>query len=234
VLDIDTSEPLPGESQPARLAAEQLAEARDPSSFPYARESEINVVNVVTSVVSAKIQPADSKIDVVNVVSTRTPLDSPATDEPSPSIPGEHGAEQLAQARRIAQELVKLHRAGAIATKGDASFYANLIRDFDATYLGPMSNIGKDLPPGPYVPTKAQRVPQPPTAFPGKRESSSIKRTWPTHSAMDPSFPITGFPPARAEARRKTPNPAEKREAFAIKKGVPLARGGSLMRRRPA
>jgi hypothetical protein len=76
------------------------------------------------------------------------------------------------EARRIAKELVKLHRDGAIKTAGDASFYANLIRDFDATYPGPMSNTGKDLPPGPYVPTKAQRVPQPPMAFHRKRESS--------------------------------------------------------------
>ena len=45
--------------------------------------------------------------------------------------------EEDLRARRIARELVKLHRDGAIKTVGDASFYANLIRDFGATYAGP-------------------------------------------------------------------------------------------------
>jgi hypothetical protein len=54
------------------------------------------------------------------------------------SVPDEQqlSSEQLAEARRVADELVKLYRDGAIKTKGDASFYANLIRDFRATYTG--------------------------------------------------------------------------------------------------
>ena len=40
----------------------------------------------------------------------------------------------LAEARRIARELVKLHRDGAIKSERDASFYATLVRDFGATY----------------------------------------------------------------------------------------------------
>lgn len=45
-----------------------------------------------------------------------------------------------AEARRIAVELDRLHRDGAIATKSasdpDAVFYATLLRDFGGTYLG--------------------------------------------------------------------------------------------------
>jgi hypothetical protein len=123
-------------------------------------------------VVSVKTRPVDSEIDVVNVVSTHTPLVSSATDEPSPSldknldppkesskrsvasIPEELSAEQLAEARRIAKELVKLHRDGAIKTAGDASFYANLIRDFGTTYAGPPGSAAGEHSPG--------LVPQPP------------------------------------------------------------------------
>jgi hypothetical protein len=44
----------------------------------------------------------------------------------------------LAEARRIATELVKLHRAGAIrdAQDPEASFYANLIQSFQAEFIG--------------------------------------------------------------------------------------------------
>ena len=44
------------------------------------------------------------------------------------------------EARRIAAELARLHRDGAIASKSahdpDAVFYARLLRDFGATYIG--------------------------------------------------------------------------------------------------
>jgi hypothetical protein len=62
-----------------------------------------------------------------------------ATDELS--------AEQLAEASRIAKELVKLRDAGAIKDANDpeARFYAHLVRDFAATYPGPMSNTGDNV-----------------------------------------------------------------------------------------
>ena len=41
------------------------------------------------------------------------------------------------EARRIADELHKLHRDGAIKTAEDAAFYARLICDFGATYTPP-------------------------------------------------------------------------------------------------
>jgi hypothetical protein len=65
-------------------------------------------------------------------------------------------------------ELVRLHKAGAIKSEQDASFYAHLIRDFGASFT---IRVGLYVPkpgvpngrtvsePGkPYVPTAAQRV----------------------------------------------------------------------------
>jgi hypothetical protein len=40
------------------------------------------------------------------------------------------------EARRIAAELDRLYRDGAIATGSDAAFYARLLADFEATYVG--------------------------------------------------------------------------------------------------
>ena len=61
------------------------------------------------------------------------------------------------EARRIAGELLKLHRDGAIKEPSDASFLARLIRDFSATYTAPKRTAPPD-PAGPYVPTAMQRV----------------------------------------------------------------------------
>jgi len=59
-----------------------------------------------------------------------------------PSAPPVQSAtpEFEAEARRVAAELQRLHRDGAIRAKStedpDASFYAKLLRDFGATYIG--------------------------------------------------------------------------------------------------
>ena len=45
-------------------------------------------------------------------------------------------ADTDSEARRIANGLLKLEGAGAIKNETDASFYAHLIRAFDAQYLG--------------------------------------------------------------------------------------------------
>jgi hypothetical protein len=55
------------------------------------------------------------------------------------------GAPQFeTEARRIADELERLHQDGAIPNKSaenpDASFYANLLHGFDATYIGKVSS----------------------------------------------------------------------------------------------
>jgi hypothetical protein len=63
-------------------------------------------------------------------------------EEPAAHDLSEMEAGELTEARRIPGELVRLHRDGAIKTAGDASFYANLIRDFGATYAGPPSASG--------------------------------------------------------------------------------------------
>ena len=61
------------------------------------------------------------------------------------------------EAHRIAAELVRLHGDGAVRSHEDARFDAHLLRDFDATYTGPMRCAQQDTS-GPYVPTAMQRV----------------------------------------------------------------------------
>jgi hypothetical protein len=46
----------------------------------------------------------------------------------------ESGIDTDVEARRIADELVKLHKAGAIKNEQDASFYANLVHLFGASF----------------------------------------------------------------------------------------------------
>ena len=48
----------------------------------------------------------------------------------------------LAEARRIAGELVKLHKTGAIKNEQDASFYANLVHLFGASFGNETSKRG--------------------------------------------------------------------------------------------
>ena len=60
------------------------------------------------------------------------------TSEPLPGDAKQLSPEQLAEAERIAKELVKLRDAGAIKDANDpeARFYAKLIRDFEAEFTG--------------------------------------------------------------------------------------------------
>jgi hypothetical protein len=81
-----------------------------------------------------KLQPQDSEIDVVK---------------------GEtYPLADLAEARRIARRPGQTAPDGAIKTAGDASFYANLIRDFGTAYAGPPACVAGEHPP--------DLVPQPP------------------------------------------------------------------------
>ncbi len=60
-------------------------------------------------------------------------------------LPPEDEIDPDAEARRIAGELVRLHKAGAIKSEKDASFYANLIRRFGASFTvrtGPFAQPG--------------------------------------------------------------------------------------------
>jgi hypothetical protein len=52
--------------------------------------------------------------------------------------PGQLTAEQDAEARRVAGELVKLHKAGAISGPEDpeARFYACLLHTFEGEFIG--------------------------------------------------------------------------------------------------
>ena len=58
------------------------------------------------------------------------------------------------EARRIAGELAKLNRDGAIKGPADALFFACLIRDFGATYTGPVRRLPTEDSPHPCEPSK--------------------------------------------------------------------------------
>ena len=85
----------------------------------HAWDSGINVVNIVKSVASPTVTPLDPENNVVNVVKSDEQL-----------TPG-----QLAEAQRIAQELAKLHKAGALKCAGDAQFYAHLLHRFGGEFI---------------------------------------------------------------------------------------------------
>jgi hypothetical protein len=100
---------------------------------------------------------------IANFIATRTR--TPADTSPPPVDPAEtlqattpQPEAPESEAHRIAAELVRVHRDDAIRSHKDASFYAHLLRDFDATYTGPVSKTDADHPAGPYVPTKQQCV----------------------------------------------------------------------------
>jgi hypothetical protein len=79
------------------------------------------------------------------------------------------------EARRIAAELERLHRDGAIANKSvrdrDACFYAKVLRDFGATYTGSGSTkpIALDQ-------DEARGNPPPGVYMPGKPYTPSVRR----------------------------------------------------------
>ena len=117
------------------------------SVMPRARKSENNVVNVVKvyhhSLAGPKIErphPTDpsSAMGVLDVSETtdrendecRPTRDAGGAERPN----GESGIDRDVEARRIAHELVKLHEAGAIKSEQDASFYANLVHLFCASF----------------------------------------------------------------------------------------------------
>ena len=79
---------------------------------------------------------------------------SESQDHARPSVAPGNTPYTDPEAGRIARELVKLHRDGAIKSERDASFYANLIRDFGATYAGPPACAAAEHAPN--------LVPQPP------------------------------------------------------------------------
>jgi hypothetical protein len=121
---------------PTQLRGDSYSHRRDtPVS---ARGSESTVANVAGN------GTVPAKADAINVL-VRS---EPDATENSVDFDG---------ARRIAGELLKLHRDGAIKGAADASFFARLIRDFCATYTAPEANRRSD-PVGPYVPTAMQRV----------------------------------------------------------------------------
>jgi hypothetical protein len=95
------------------------------------------------------VSARESESTVANVAGNGTAPQKPDTaddsvaSEPVEPNPAENGAD-LVEARRIADELLKLHCVGAIKGPTDASFFARLIRDFCATYTAPKRTTAPD------------------------------------------------------------------------------------------
>ena len=120
-----------------------------------------------------------------------------ATDAPGPSQPIEQNptaknSADFKEARRIADELLKLHREGAIKGPADASFFARLIRDFCATYTAPKRTAAPD-PVGPYVPTAMQRV-RNPSGLSFEERQSFLQKDLDDAIADEPSAEEIGRP----------------------------------------
>jgi hypothetical protein len=78
----------------------------------------------------------------------------------APELRGDEFSQEAAfaqEARRVADELVRLHGDGAIQSQEDASFYANLIHLFDANYTKRVAAESDAIPPGQRKPSKHQR-----------------------------------------------------------------------------
>ena len=115
---------------------------------------------------------------------------------PNSGAGGESAIDPDVEAGRIAGELVKLHKAGAIKSEQDASFYANLIRRFGTSFtvrLGPVAANprvpnGRTVPePGkPYTPTAAQRV-KVPRGLSRKQEAEFLARDLEEALACEPT-----------------------------------------------
>ena len=122
------------------------------SVIPRARKSENNVVNVVkmtdhslagpkiecpytTDPSSAMASSAMGVLDVSETTDRENDECRPSRDAGGAERPSEDsGTDTDVEARRIVDELVKLHEAGAIKSEQDASFYANLVHLFGASF----------------------------------------------------------------------------------------------------
>jgi hypothetical protein len=89
---------------------------------------------------------------------TSTQEESPAGGSSGENAAARSEGDFVAEARRIAAELLKLYHVGVIAGADDPNlaFYACLIRDLGGTVLPPQDIQSPDT--GPYVPTEEQRV----------------------------------------------------------------------------
>jgi hypothetical protein len=100
-----------------------------------------------------------SESTVANVAATgNAPRNPDPTDATVPSEPVEpnptKNSADFKEARRIAGELAKLNRDGAIKGPADALFFACLIRDFGATYTGPVRRLPTEDSSHPCEPSK--------------------------------------------------------------------------------
>ena len=103
----------------SHVAADLHSEAKARANRPYTIDP-----SSATGVLGVS-ETTDRENDVC-----RPSSDARGTERPN----GESGIDTEVEARRIADELVKLHEAGAIKSEQDASFYANLVHLFGASF----------------------------------------------------------------------------------------------------
>ena len=108
-----------------------------------------------------------------------------------------------AEAGRIATELSKFDRDGAIKSEQDASFYANLIRIFDATYTGPVGSTSPDH----AILTDEQLVPPPPEGLSAEERAAYYQAD--LENAIGAEYIDRNYQPQVFQSRR---SPARKKK----------------------
>jgi hypothetical protein len=160
---------LSGYPEPGETVEDFLERCRA-AMVPYRTEEQIadKLASIERSVRSFRgAYPTQPPLEIkpVQTTSERRPFKVVKCSKASPE---QLSSEELTEARRIAAELVKLYQVGAISGPDDpeALFYANLIRQADASFTGhrePVSDSESSKPAErqPCHPTKEQLVPIP-------------------------------------------------------------------------
>jgi hypothetical protein len=124
-----------------------------PSSSSPAPKQRVSIPTMITHGMEADLRNRDFSQERINKMTPteaweilhQSTVVATAKNDCTSAAPLEPGTPQFEiEARRIADELERLHQDGAIPNKSaedpDASFYANLLHGFDATYIGKVSN----------------------------------------------------------------------------------------------
>ena len=89
---------------------------------------------------TGKTRKWPAKVEPLPGATRRAPLAlQPEHAQPSPEG-GNAQPDTDPEARRIAAELSKLHKAGAVKNEQDAKFYANVVKTFGGTYIRSIAN----------------------------------------------------------------------------------------------
>jgi hypothetical protein len=146
------------------------------------------------------------------------PTNDPPNEKSEKGVAGVPG--QLAEAQRIAGELVKLYHVGAISGPDDleAVFYAHVIGAFGGAVL--KNSPGQTLSAGEH-PEPVDTVPEPPPVFRRKRGWNSTPTTWRPRLVRNTSITTISrrsFTPELHPGKRN----GEKETAVATRNGYPI------------